>query len=78
MLEGKVRLAKIDCDQYPGACQTAQVRAYPSVRLYVGASHQGQRQEATGIPIQSQHPETIVNFIKQTLRQHKKRFEDEL
>ncbi|RCN39571.1 thioredoxin [Ancylostoma caninum] len=35
-LDGKVKLAKVDCDQWPGVCQGAQVQAYPTVRFYRG------------------------------------------
>lgn len=78
MLQGKVKLAKVDCDQFPGVCQTAYVRAYPTVKLYLGSHKAGVRQDANGILIQSQHPETIVRQVEQTIRQHKSRFDDEL
>lgn len=32
----RVRFAKVNCDQWPGACRTASVQAYPSVRFYGG------------------------------------------
>uniref|UniRef100_A0AC34RN72 DnaJ homolog subfamily C member 10 n=1 Tax=Panagrolaimus sp. JU765 TaxID=591449 RepID=A0AC34RN72_9BILA len=75
MLEGKVRLVKIDCDAAPGVCQAAGIRAYPSVRFYPG-SFRGERQEPAGIHVQSQNPQSIVEFVENVLQQH--RAKDEL
>ncbi|CAI4224319.1 unnamed protein product [Auanema sp. JU1783] len=65
-LEGKVKLAKVDCDQWPGVCQGAQVRAYPTVRLYTGRKN-NERQNVHGITIQSQDKNMILNIISQQL-----------
>ena len=68
VFDGKVQLAKVDCDQWPGVCQGAQVHAYPSVRLYRGRQN-GQRQDIWGVQIQSQHKETVINIVRQQLPQ---------
>ncbi|TKR94871.1 hypothetical protein L596_009103 [Steinernema carpocapsae] len=72
IFEGRVKLAKIDCDKYPGVCQTAGIRAYPSIRLYLGGPGNGERQEPQGIMVQSQHRDAVVNIVEQFLaqRQH--------
>lgn len=42
-LEGIAHAGKVDCDAEPHVCNQAGVRAYPSVRLYMG-SESGHRQ----------------------------------
>ncbi|CAB3407971.1 unnamed protein product [Caenorhabditis bovis] len=65
-LSGKVNFAKIDCDQWPGVCQGAQIRAYPTVRLYTGKTG-WTRQEIWGIQIQTQDKKTFIDIVKQQL-----------
>ncbi|CAJ0963827.1 unnamed protein product, partial [Mesorhabditis belari] len=62
-LEGRVQLAKVDCDQWPGVCQGAGIRAYPSLRLYRGAQN-GRRQDLWGIDIQSQVKDHIIQVVQ--------------
>lgn len=75
MLEGKIHLAKIDCDTAPGVCQAAGIKAYPSIRFYPG-SFRGERQNPSGIHVQTQNPQSIIDFVEKTLQQH--RTKDEL
>uniref|UniRef100_A0A1I7ZLT4 Thioredoxin domain-containing protein n=1 Tax=Steinernema glaseri TaxID=37863 RepID=A0A1I7ZLT4_9BILA len=71
ILEGRVKLAKIDCDRHPGVCQTASVRAYPSIRLYLGGPGGGVRQDPQGVAVQSQHRDAVVSLVEQFLaRRH--------
>ncbi|EYC00998.1 hypothetical protein Y032_0111g238 [Ancylostoma ceylanicum] len=67
-LDGKVKLAKVDCDQWPGVCQGAQVQAYPTVRFYRGRQH-GRRQDIWGMQLQTQHKDTIVQAVLSQLEQ---------
>ncbi|CAI2295959.1 unnamed protein product [Caenorhabditis sp. 36 PRJEB53466] len=63
----KVNFAKIDCDQWPGVCQGAQVRAYPTIRLYSGKTGWS-RQDVLGYGITTQHKETFVQIVRQQLK----------
>lgn len=36
LLEGQVRLAKLDCDRFGHICQMVGIQAFPSVMLYPG------------------------------------------
>lgn len=76
----------------PAACQTASVRAYPTVRLYMGAING--RQDARGVDIRSQQARdqrffyqtflsrlqaaAIVDFVVQQLSSRSGRVKDEL
>ncbi|VDM77738.1 unnamed protein product [Strongylus vulgaris] len=68
VLDGKVKCAKVDCDQWPGVCQGAQVQAYPTVRFYKGRQG-GRRQDVWGLQIQAQDKDTIVNVVESQLAQ---------
>lgn len=72
--EGRLRFAKVDCDRSPGVCQNAQVRAYPTLRLYVG-SVDGERQNPLGMHVQSQYPEGISQIVDNALSFHRNRDE---
>ncbi|ETN75942.1 protein disulfide-isomerase domain protein [Necator americanus] len=67
-LDGKVKLAKVDCDQWPGVCQGAQVQAYPTVRFYRGRQG-GKRQNIWGMQLQTQHKDTIVQTVLNQIRE---------
>ncbi|VDM24465.1 unnamed protein product [Toxocara canis] len=77
VLDGRVKLAKVDCDQWPGVCQSANIRAYPTVRLYTGV-REGIRQSAAGIAVNSQNVNTIVQIVGAKLEEAKKRVKTEL
>ncbi|VDO77075.1 unnamed protein product [Haemonchus placei] len=67
-LEGKVKLGKVDCDQWPGVCRGAQVRlliqAYPSIRFYKG-QHDGRQQSVWGLQLQTRDKDEIVRLISE-------------
>ncbi|CAI5438897.1 unnamed protein product [Caenorhabditis angaria] len=65
-LEGKVNFAKVDCDQWPGVCQSAQIRAYPTIRLYKGKSGWS-RQDVYGTQIHTQLKDPFIDFVTQQL-----------
>ncbi|KHJ79803.1 thioredoxin [Oesophagostomum dentatum] len=67
-LDGKVKLAKVDCDQWPGVCQGAQVQAYPTVRFYKGQQN-GRRQDVWGMQIQTQDKDRIIQVVLSQLEQ---------
>lgn len=55
------------------ACQAALVRAYPSVRFYIGRNGQSDdSQSAYGIEITSQNSQHIVAYVETHLSQRKK------
>ena len=37
MLDGKVNLGKVNCDNHQQICQRASIRAYPTVKYYKGS-----------------------------------------
>jgi len=74
ILEGKAKLAKVDCDRYPNICQTAQVRAYPTIRFYPGI-FRGERQNPIGMHIQTQNPDAIVEFVERETKKHREKDE---
>ncbi|CAJ0595479.1 unnamed protein product [Cylicocyclus nassatus] len=67
-LDGKVKCAKVDCDQWPGVCQGAQIQAYPTVRFYKGRQR-GKRQDVWGLQIQAQDRNTVVQVVESQLEQ---------
>uniref|UniRef100_A0AC34GLX3 Thioredoxin domain-containing protein n=1 Tax=Panagrolaimus sp. ES5 TaxID=591445 RepID=A0AC34GLX3_9BILA len=73
--EGRVRFAKVDCDRYPGVCQNAQIRAYPSIRFYIGSEQNGERQNPIGMHVQSQNYDAIIQIIESALSHYRSRDE---
>uniref|UniRef100_A0A158PBG7 DnaJ homolog subfamily C member 10 n=1 Tax=Angiostrongylus cantonensis TaxID=6313 RepID=A0A158PBG7_ANGCA len=67
VLDGKVKLAKVDCDQWPGVCQGAQIHSYPTVRFYKGRQHNGKRQDIWGLQLDTQDKNTIVRIVLEHL-----------
>jgi len=72
-LEGKIKLAKIDCAHYRGVCRQAGVRQYPTVKLYVGAVSDDFSQSIQGETINSLETEYIEIVALQTVEEHKER-----
>ncbi|BFZ21852.1 hypothetical protein BsWGS_24891 [Bradybaena similaris] len=70
-LEGIAHAGKVDCDAEPHVCNQAGVRAYPSVRLYMG-SESGHRQDAHGWDIDSQNADYIIQFVKNNAPKRRK------
>ncbi|VDM56904.1 unnamed protein product [Angiostrongylus costaricensis] len=66
-LDGKVKLAKVDCDQWPGVCQGAQIHSYPTVRFYKGRQHNGKRQDIWGLQLDTQDKNAIVRIVLEHL-----------
>lgn len=77
-LEGRVKLAKVDCDRAPGVCQSVGIRAYPSLRFYPGATVEGTRQDMPGTTIQSQDFNGVLQLVENELRRRHRRLTDEL
>uniref|UniRef100_A0A183EEM0 Thioredoxin domain-containing protein n=1 Tax=Gongylonema pulchrum TaxID=637853 RepID=A0A183EEM0_9BILA len=77
MLEGRVKLAKINCDSWPNICHAVGVKAYPTLRFYGGARG-GHIQKTGGIPIQSQNADTVVQLVENELNKAKKLLKTEL
>lgn len=44
LLEGQIHLGKVDCERFGWICQSAGIKAFPSVALFAGAVGKGQRQ----------------------------------
>ena len=74
MLEGKARLAKVDCDRYPAICQAAQVRAYPTIKFFPG-TFRGERQNPTGMHVQTQNPDAIIEIVERETKKHREKDE---
>ena len=70
MLDGSVRFAKVNCDVYYYTCQSAGIRAYPSVRLYPGRTGWN-LQETSGIPFagERRNAEDVAAWIEEILSQ---------
>lgn len=71
MADEKVNFAKVDCDQWPGVCQGAQIRAYPTIRLYTGKTGWS-RQDVLGYGIGTQSKEAFVQILRQQLKLEEK------
>ncbi|KAK6053787.1 thioredoxin [Cooperia oncophora] len=65
-LEGKVKLGKVDCDQWPGVCRGAQVQAYPTIRFYKG-QHDGRQQNVRGLQLQVHSKDEIIRLVQEQL-----------
>lgn len=77
--EGRVNSGKVNCDENQWLCNEAGVNAYPSVRFYKGALHQGQKQSFRGEDIDSQEANFIIQFLNNRVPAAKvKRVSDEL
>ena len=61
-MEGKVKCGKLDCQQHGVACQQAGIRAYPTVRMYLGKA-----KTWFGEDIESQDQNVIVNLLNTKL-----------
>lgn len=77
MLDGRVKLAKVDCDQWAAICQSAGIHAYPTVRLYKGGKD-GVRQSISGMTVNSQQVDIILQVVEKELNEPKKLLKTEL
>ncbi|XP_048578142.1 dnaJ homolog subfamily C member 10 isoform X2 [Nematostella vectensis] len=72
MLKGKVRAAKVNCEQDYGLCSEANIHSYPTVRLYLGSTRQGMTQSINGdLQLNSQVPEELYNTIINAVKEDK-------
>ncbi|XP_051565165.1 dnaJ homolog subfamily C member 10-like isoform X1 [Myxocyprinus asiaticus] len=67
MMKGTVRAGKVDCQAHYQTCQSAGIKAYPSVRFY---PHLGTpRREQGGEHINSRDANVIADILRQRLQQ---------
>ena len=66
IMEGRVKFAKVDCDNFPRTCQVASIQAYPSVRYYGGRTGSS-AQAPSGLYFQSvnRQAEDIVSWLEE-------------
>lgn len=64
-MEGKVKCGKIDCQEHGMACQRAGIRAYPTVRMFIGKT-----KTLFGEEIESQDQNVIINVLNAKLKAH--------
>lgn len=78
LLEGHVKTGKVDCEQEYHLCSEADVRAYPTVKLYLGSPGSGMNQPVNGhMNIDSQNPNEIRDIVLQAVEEYKVDLEDE-
>ncbi|GMR52370.1 hypothetical protein PMAYCL1PPCAC_22565 [Pristionchus mayeri] len=65
-MEGRVKLAKINCDMWPGVCSGAQIRAFPTIRFFIGGN--GGKQDHFGLAIQTHHRDQIIEILEHQLQ----------
>ncbi|XP_042620155.1 dnaJ homolog subfamily C member 10-like [Cyprinus carpio] len=67
MMKGTVRAGKVDCQAHHQTCQSAGIKAYPSVRFY---PHLGTtRRDQGGEHINSRDATVIADILRQRLQQ---------
>uniref|UniRef100_A0A8D0HNA6 DnaJ homolog subfamily C member 10 n=1 Tax=Sphenodon punctatus TaxID=8508 RepID=A0A8D0HNA6_SPHPU len=80
-VKGKVKAGKVDCQTYSHTCQTAGIRAYPTVKFY---PYQGTKKNVLGEHIDSRDAKVIADLLMEKLegiqnkRRKKSRNKDEL
>ncbi|XP_013919987.1 PREDICTED: dnaJ homolog subfamily C member 10 [Thamnophis sirtalis] len=80
-VKGKVKAGKVDCQAYAHTCQSAGIRAYPTVKFY---PYQGTKKNILGEQIESHEAKVIAQLLMEkveTLKKKKKqssRKKDEL
>ncbi|NWR72393.1 DJC10 protein, partial [Centropus unirufus] len=63
-LKGKVKAGKVDCQAYSQTCQTADIRAYPTVKFY---PFQGAKKNVLGEYIDSRDAKGIADILNEKL-----------
>lgn len=67
MMKGTVRAGKVDCQAHPQTCQSAGIKAYPSVRFY---PHLGTtRRDQGGEHVNSRDATAIADVLRQRLQE---------
>ncbi|XP_068052145.1 dnaJ homolog subfamily C member 10 [Anomalospiza imberbis] len=81
-VKGKVKAGKVDCQAYGQTCQTADIRAYPTVKFY---PYQGTKKSVLGEYIDSRDAKGIADLLNEKLeamenkgKRKKSRNKDEL
>ncbi|XP_066045895.1 dnaJ homolog subfamily C member 10 isoform X3 [Chamaea fasciata] len=81
-VKGKVKAGKVDCQAYGQTCQTADIRAYPTVKFY---PYQGTKKSPLGEYIDSRNAKGIADLLNEKLeamenkgKRKKSRNKDEL
>ncbi|XP_072730833.1 dnaJ homolog subfamily C member 10 isoform X2 [Ciconia boyciana] len=81
-VKGKVKAGKVDCQMYAQTCQTADIRAYPTVKFY---PYQGIKKNVLGEYIDSRDAKGIADLLNEKLeaiqnkgKRKKSRNKDEL
>ncbi|NXG21149.1 DJC10 protein, partial [Grallaria varia] len=63
-VKGKVKAGKVDCQAYGQTCQTADIRAYPTVKFY---AYQGTKKNVLGEHIDSRDAKGIADILNEKL-----------
>ncbi|NXD83247.1 DJC10 protein, partial [Halcyon senegalensis] len=63
-VKGKVKAGKVDCQAYAQTCQTADIRAYPTVKFY---PYQGTKKNILGEYIDSRDAKSITDLLNEKL-----------
>uniref|UniRef100_A0A8C4JUP5 DnaJ homolog subfamily C member 10 n=1 Tax=Dromaius novaehollandiae TaxID=8790 RepID=A0A8C4JUP5_DRONO len=81
-MKGKVKAGKVDCQAYAQTCQTADIRAYPTVKFY---PYQGTKKNVLGEHMDSRDAKGIADLLNEKLeaiqnkgKRKKSRNKDEL
>lgn len=81
-IKGKVKAGKVDCQAYGQTCQSADIRAYPTVKFY---PYQGTKKSVLGEYIDSRDAKGIADILNEKLeaiqnkgKRKKSRNKDEL
>uniref|UniRef100_A0A8B9MEQ6 Thioredoxin domain-containing protein n=1 Tax=Accipiter nisus TaxID=211598 RepID=A0A8B9MEQ6_9AVES len=81
-VKGKVKAGKVDCQAYAQTCQTADIRAYPTIKFY---PYQGTKKNVLGEYIDSRDAKGIADLLNEKLeaiqnkgKRKKSRNKDEL
>uniref|UniRef100_A0A0R3RQK7 DnaJ homolog subfamily C member 10 n=1 Tax=Elaeophora elaphi TaxID=1147741 RepID=A0A0R3RQK7_9BILA len=77
VLEGRVKLAKVDCGLSPNVCRSVGVVVYPTIRYYSG-SRGGHIQMIRGVPIELQDAHSIVHQVEKELTKIDRLYKTEL
>uniref|UniRef100_A0A670HWW3 DnaJ homolog subfamily C member 10 n=1 Tax=Podarcis muralis TaxID=64176 RepID=A0A670HWW3_PODMU len=69
-VKGKVKAGKVDCQAYAQTCQSAGIRAYPTVKFY---PYQGAKKNAFGEHIDSHDAKAIAELLMEKVEDIKKK-----
>uniref|UniRef100_J3SC38 DnaJ homolog subfamily C member 10 n=1 Tax=Crotalus adamanteus TaxID=8729 RepID=J3SC38_CROAD len=69
-VKGKVKAGKVDCQAYAHTCQSAGIRAYPTVKFY---PYQGTKKNILGEQIDSHEAKVIAELLMEKVESLKKK-----